>query len=90
MIHFTLVTFVPLGNNKVQLMAKGYNQTYGIDYNETFAPMAKISTIRTLISLAVNKDWRIHQLDGNKCILSWRVDSISAFMASFAMQKDGY
>jgi hypothetical protein len=31
---------------KAQLMAKGYSQTYGIDYAETFAPMAKINIVR--------------------------------------------
>ena len=42
-----------------QLVAKGYNQTYGIDYDEIFAPVAKMTTIRTLISLIVNKDGTI-------------------------------
>jgi Reverse transcriptase (RNA-dependent DNA polymerase) len=41
---------------KARLMAKGYSQTYGIDYNETFAPVAKMSTVRTLVSLKANGD----------------------------------
>jgi Reverse transcriptase (RNA-dependent DNA polymerase) len=44
-------------------VAKGYNQTYGIDYDETFAPVAKMSTVRTLVSLAVNGGWKLHQLE---------------------------
>lgn len=46
---------------KARLVAKGYSQTYGIDYAETFAPVAKINTVRILLSLAVNFDWSLHQ-----------------------------
>ena len=42
---------------KTRLVAKGYNQTYEINYTETFAPVAKINTIQVLLSLAANFDW---------------------------------
>lgn len=45
------------------MVAKGYTQTYSIDYQETFAPMAKINTVRVLLSLEANLDWFLHQLD---------------------------
>ena len=41
---------------KTCLVAKGYTQTHGIDYQETFAPAAKINSIRILLSLVANYD----------------------------------
>ena len=47
---------------KARLVAKGYTQTYGIDYQETFALVAKLNTVKVLLSLIVNLDWPLHQL----------------------------
>jgi Reverse transcriptase (RNA-dependent DNA polymerase) len=48
---------------KARLLAKGYTKTYGIDYHETFAPVAKMNTVRILLSIAVNNGWTLHQMD---------------------------
>jgi Reverse transcriptase (RNA-dependent DNA polymerase) len=48
---------------KARLVANNYTQTYGVDYEETFAPVAKMNTVRTLISCAVNFGWDLCQLD---------------------------
>ena len=55
---------------KVRLVAIGFTQTYGIDYQETFAPVAKINSIRVLLSLAVNSNWPLHQLDVKNAFLN--------------------
>ena len=48
---------------KSHLVAKGYVQRYGIDYEEVFAPVARIDTIRLLINLTATNGWEIHHLD---------------------------
>jgi Reverse transcriptase (RNA-dependent DNA polymerase) len=58
-----------IDRHKARLIAKGYTQTYGIDYQETFAPVAKMNTIRILLSIAVNQNWTLHQMDvKNTCL----------------------
>jgi Reverse transcriptase (RNA-dependent DNA polymerase) len=44
-------------------VAKGYTQTYGIGYQETFAPVAKMSTVRILLSVATNLGLNLFQID---------------------------
>ena len=56
---------------KARLVAKVYTQKYGIDYQETFSLVAKLKTIRVLLSLATNLDWPLHQLDVKKCLPPW-------------------
>ncbi|CAL2255491.1 unnamed protein product [Prunus armeniaca] len=49
--------------HKARLVVKGYAQKPGIDFNETFAPVPRLDTIRTLIALAAQKGWKLYQLD---------------------------
>jgi len=45
------------------LVTKGYAQTYGIDYEETYSLVAKMTTIRTIITMAATKRWSLHKMD---------------------------
>lgn len=59
-----------LNKLKARLVVKGFSQEYGIDYFETFAPVARLDTIRLLVALATQRQWKIHQLDVNSAFLN--------------------
>ncbi|MCO5580873.1 hypothetical protein L7F22_034745 [Adiantum nelumboides] len=48
---------------KARLVAKGYAQQKDIDYDETFAPTSRASTVRSLVAIAAHHNWKVHQLD---------------------------
>jgi hypothetical protein len=54
---------------KGRLVAKGYKQRYGIDYEDTFSPIVKIATVRLVLSIVVSKGWYLRQLDVQNAFL---------------------
>jgi len=55
---------------RARLVAQGFTQLYGIDFYETFAPVARLSSIRTVIALAGSEDWELHQMDVKSAYLN--------------------
>ncbi|GJV33144.1 ribonuclease H-like domain-containing protein [Tanacetum coccineum] len=59
-----------LSRYKARLVANGSRQQLGIDFDETFSPVVKPATIRMVLSLAVSRQWPIHQLDVKNAFLN--------------------
>ncbi|GJS79440.1 ribonuclease H-like domain-containing protein [Tanacetum coccineum] len=59
-----------LSRYKARLVANGSSQQLGVDFDETFSPVVKPATIRTVLSLAVSRRWPIHQLDVKNAFLN--------------------
>ena len=58
-----------IARHKARLVARGFSQAYSLDYTETFSPVARLSSIRVLFSVALNQAWPLHQLDVSNAFL---------------------
>ncbi|KAL8095322.1 hypothetical protein AgCh_036693 [Apium graveolens] len=56
--------------NKARLVAQGYNQQEGIDYEETYAPVARLEAIRILMAFAAHKKFKLYQMDVKSAFLN--------------------
>ena len=54
----------------MHLVAKAYAQTYGIDFEETFSCVAKMTTVRAMIPMAASKGWELQQMDVKNAFLN--------------------
>ena len=56
--------------NKARLVCKGYAQEEGLDYGETFAPVARMEGVRSLLAYAAYKGFKVYQMDVNSSFLN--------------------
>ena len=70
---------------KSRLVAKGYIQRHGIDFEEVFAPVARIETVRFIIALAASRGWEIHHLDVKTAFLNGDLKEVV-----FVSQPEGF
>ena len=71
------IKYLPNGKverRKTRLVARGFTQTYGEDYLDTFAPVAKLHTIRIILALAVNLEWDLWQMDVKNAFLQGELE----------------
>ena len=63
-----------VANYKARLVAQGYSQISGVDYDETFSPVIRFETVRTILALSEEHDLQIHQLDVSSAFLNGNLD----------------
>ncbi|KAL1223769.1 Retrovirus-related Pol polyprotein from transposon RE2 [Cardamine amara subsp. amara] len=56
--------------HKARLVARGFTQEYGVDYLETFAPVSRHDTIRTILTVAAQERWKLYQMDVKSAFLN--------------------
>jgi len=60
--------------HKARFVARGFSQVEGIDYDETFAPIARYSSIRSMLALSAQMGWKIHQMDVKTTFLNGKIE----------------
>eukprot|EP00833_Pecoramyces_ruminatium_P002112 jgi/Orpsp1_1/1176144/evm.model.c7180000056545.1 len=75
---------------KARLVARGFDQIYGVDYNNTFSPTLKQDTLRTIVSIAVQNKFNIHQMDIKTAYLNAKLDEEIYMEMPEGMKQKGY
>ncbi|RYA84816.1 hypothetical protein DD594_25670, partial [Enterobacter cloacae complex sp. 4DZ1-17B1] len=70
---------------KVMLVAKGYAQTKGLDYDETFSSVAKMTTVRLVIAMASMFGWKLRKMDVDNAFLNGDLEE-----EVYMIQPEGY
>ena len=63
-----------VSSNKARLLCKGFSQEEGIDYGDTFSPIARLEDVRTLLAYAAHKGFKVYQMDVKSVFLNGILD----------------
>ena len=55
---------------KARLVARGFVQQEGIDYDDAFVPVARVESVRVLLALAAQEGWSVHHMDVKSALLN--------------------
>ena len=69
-LHYKLKKDGSINTCKSRLVAQGFTQWEGIDYNDTFSFTAKLTAIRVITAIAVRNDWELEQTDMDMAYLN--------------------
>jgi hypothetical protein len=62
--------------HKARFVARGFSQVEGIDYDETFAPVARYTSIKSIMAIATEMGWKIHQMDVKITFLNGLIEEV--------------
>ncbi|GKB10078.1 retrovirus-related pol polyprotein from transposon TNT 1-94 [Tanacetum coccineum] len=76
-----------VSRNKARLVAQGYNQQEGIDFDETYAPVARLESIRILLAYACAHDFKLFQMDVKSAFLNGFINEEVCCLTSWMSKK---
>jgi hypothetical protein len=68
------VTYGNIEKHKARFVARGFSHVEGIDYNETFTPIARYISIKSIMAIATGMGWKIHQMDVKIVLLNGLIE----------------
>lgn len=81
------IKYIPYGRisrYKLRLVAKGFHQTQGVDYNETFSPVVKAFTIKVILTLTIMNNWSLRQVNSNNFLHGYLIEDV------YMQQPEGF
>ena len=67
-------------------MARGFSQIEGVDYDKTFSPVAKYTSIRSIIALVASMGWKLHQTDVKIAFLNGEIEGRILYRAAISIR----